>query len=212
MTTTPPTMVMGSLRSEIDHPDHLPPALANLKAVFDRIVNIYRRGLMTRTDAAELLTALIVEDAAGVRWTIGATTRRWYCRTEHGMWKLSTPTASAEDATLNASATAAVERAAKSARALVAAHNSAHPRSAAAPPAAPGTQAAATTGTRTETPDPALRMLAPTLPPGLTVDRRKRKAGKVDAASAAAVAALSAQLGVGADADDDAEEPGGYGL
>lgn len=83
-------MVLGSLRSELDTPDEVPPNFDRLRRAFYAALDSYLRGERTKAEVAPLLDGLKATDATGQQWTLGATTGTWFRRVG-SRWMMSGP-------------------------------------------------------------------------------------------------------------------------
>lgn len=92
-----PAVFLGALASEVNEPDELAPAFVTLADVTERLVAAVRAGSVDEAEAAGHLRSLRLTDSAGAVWTVGATSLRWYRKSERG-WKLAVPPTVADDA------------------------------------------------------------------------------------------------------------------
>lgn len=79
---------LGTLRSELDEDTPLEGAFAELYARFGALRDAYQTGRLESRMFGRALRDLRVIDPEGFQWTIGATTGRWYRRSQadNGKW------------------------------------------------------------------------------------------------------------------------------
>jgi hypothetical protein len=101
-----PTIFLGALASEVNEPDELPAAFADVARATERVVGAIRAGVVSTAEGAEHLSRLRVTDASGVVWSVGATSLRWYRKTPGRGWKLAAPPSVADEQAVASSAAA----------------------------------------------------------------------------------------------------------
>lgn len=77
--------------------------------VAGQVISLWMRAKLDRDKAHQALAALVVVEADGTAWSLGATTRRWFRRVPGGEWRLARPPA--DTASLVEPAAQAVEAA-----------------------------------------------------------------------------------------------------
>jgi hypothetical protein len=82
---------LGTLRSEVDDPDELAQPFQLVAMVTEGVLSAYRRRDLTAEEAAQRLAVLRLRTAAGIEWTLGATSLRWYRRLPGGRWVIAVP-------------------------------------------------------------------------------------------------------------------------
>jgi hypothetical protein len=81
----------GTLRSELDEPSVLEPALQAIADTFKELHQKYDDGEMSEQEFGKALSEMIYVDSDGAQWTMGASTTRWYRRRVGGRWSPTPP-------------------------------------------------------------------------------------------------------------------------
>lgn len=85
---------LGVLRSEFDSADEVAALFARAEELTESVLDAWVDDVVSAADAATVLAAGVLVTGGGVRWVMGATTRRWY-RKDSGdhPWRVAAPPA-----------------------------------------------------------------------------------------------------------------------
>lgn len=87
-----PAELLGTTRSGLDRDEvELHPDFQQLQRSIDDLLGAFVRGELDSRDVAQRLADARVVDDQGLEWTMGATTRAWYCRVPGGTWAEALP-------------------------------------------------------------------------------------------------------------------------
>lgn len=85
-------LFLGTLRARLQHNSaQLPENFAALLETFTELRLNYERGRIDTDTYADELAKLTVTDTRDVRWTLGATSHRWFRQLENGSWAQADP-------------------------------------------------------------------------------------------------------------------------
>lgn len=88
----PAALFLGArLADPLHNPVDLPPEFARVASMTQQVLEAYRAGEINDATAAAALAKLVVVDADGDEWTIGASSKGWYRRSEGLPWASATP-------------------------------------------------------------------------------------------------------------------------
>lgn len=84
-------VVLGTLRSDFDAPEQLPPEFVAAQEAFAAVLDEWRAGRLDRAGAYAAIRDRCVVERAGETWTIGASSGSWYRKGVDGRWVAARP-------------------------------------------------------------------------------------------------------------------------